>query len=146
MILRDIQRQKTWVRHCQMKVNSFGEARDSEHGFCQVFNVTDPFGRDDELIYYFSDEAGALPQDENPEWFDIKWMETYFKCIPVDPPEDAPKTQAPDWDKINLRQHRKEILCAILQHHGIVDGEIGNCHLKYINKLAEFSMTGEIPE
>ena len=152
MILRDIQRQKTWARFCQMKVNSYTEARDAEHGFCQIFNVTDTFGRDEELIYYFQDEAGALPQGENPEWFDVKWMGTYFKCIPVDPPKDAPKAGAVDWDKINLGKCRHGILCAYIQSSGLpVYVEQGNTSfsikkgaLEMINKLAEFSMTGEI--
>jgi hypothetical protein len=95
------------------------------------------------LIYYFSDEQMALPQNEPTEWFDIKWMDGWFKCIPVDPPKDAPKADAPDWDKINLGKCRHGILCAAIQG-GYEISAIGSYELEQINKLAQFSLNGKI--
>ena len=151
MILRDIQRQKTWVRECQFQVNEFSEPTDAQHGLVQAFNVTDKFGRTEEILYYFDDMQMCVPYDETPEWFDVKWMGTYFKCIPVDPPKDAPKTERPDWDKINLGKCRHGILCAAIQS-GELSVKTANDTmyiehmLTNIEKLAEFSMTGKIPE
>ena len=91
-----------------MKVRSFTESRDSEHGYCQIFNITDSRGRDEEMIYYFPDEQMGLPLDEPTEWFDIKWVvkgiPPYFKCVPVkepDPIEELRKDVA--WLKKELK-------------------------------------------
>ena len=92
--LRDIQRKPIWHRACKMTVRSFTEATDSVQGYCQIFNVTDARGREDELIYYCKDETGALPQDKPTEWFDIKWMGNYFRCVPVNEPDPIKELQA----------------------------------------------------
>ena len=92
--LRDIQRKPIWHKACKMKVRSFTESRDSEHGHCQIFNVTDSRERDEELIYYFDDEQMALPLDEPTEWFDIKWMGNYFRCVPVKEPDPIDEIRA----------------------------------------------------
>ena len=92
--LRDIQRKPIWHKVCKMTVKSFTEAIDAEHGYCQIFYVTDSRDREEELIYYFDDETGALPKDEPTEWFDIKWMGYYFKCVPVNEPDPIKELQA----------------------------------------------------
>ena len=147
MNFKDIHRQTAWQRKCQMKVNTFTEPRDAPHGFVQAFNVTDPSGFREEILYYFDDEQMAVRADESPEWFDIKSMGDYYKCVPVDAPADVEKTKGVDWDAINLGKCRHGILCAYL-HSGLFSPwqlvDEGKEQLDAINKLAEFSMTGEI--
>ena len=140
MNFKDIHRQTAWQRKCQMKVNTFTEPRDAAHGFVQAFNVTDPSGYREEILYYFDDEQLAVGADENPEWFDIKSMGDYYKCIPVDAPADVEKTKGVDWDAINLGKCRHGILCAFVQSGAIVD----NVVLRQVNALAQFSMDGKI--
>ena len=77
-----------------MTVWSFTDAIDAEYGYCQIFNVTDARDKEAELIYYFDDETGALPKDEPTEWFDIKWMGNYFRCVPVNEPDPIKELQA----------------------------------------------------
>jgi hypothetical protein len=148
MTLKDIERQKTWVRQCMFTVRSVGVAVQSQDNgsYCQAIEITDTAGREDVLQYYFNDLIGKVEFSETGEQsYDVKWMGDWFKCKPaLAPPKEnlnAPARQPTDWDAVNLGKCRHGILCAVIRFKGM---ELTKGELNDINELAHFSMTGEI--
>ncbi len=148
MRLKDIQRQTTWVKQVCVQVDNIGRPMEAQHGLCQAIDVTFGQGSKDVMNYFFADLTFALdPKETGKQWYDIKWTGEYLNCRPAQAKEEALVDDGgPDWDKINLGKCRHGILCAMLQA-GFPPGDILNPDNMWpykINKLAKFSMTGEI--
>jgi hypothetical protein len=152
MRLLDIQRQTTWCKQVEVTVRSVGIAyQNPENGsWEQVIEITGSDGREDVLRYYYNDEMGKVEFTETgTQFYDIKWMGDWFKARPAKaPPKEtlnATANKPTDWDAVNLGKCRHGILCAYIQNEGLPRQDVGGlADLKYINKLAHFSMTGEI--
>ncbi len=158
MRLLDIERQGKWVEQCEVTVRSVGVAYQNpdDGSWCQTIEITDPVGREDVLQYYFRDD---LCKDDNPmgmvepsetgqQWYRIKWTGSYFKAKPAKakPKEslNAEARQPPNWQEINLGKCRHGIVCSYIKKNGLPEVTDYKAWGETINKLAEFSMTGEI--
>ena len=146
MTFNDINRQTAWTRQVQFKIKSVGEPEETQYGFCQAVSAEDERGHLNVLNYFYEHpEAGIDPSETGEQFYDVKWdrKNLYYKCIPATPPpKDIAPSTTPDWDAINLGKCRHGILCAYIQYGGIK--ELTNEEFGFINKLAEFSMTGKL--
>ena len=146
------------MRGIQFKVESIGEPQETQYGFCQAVTVTDSRGLTECMNYFFElMEAQIDPTEIGEQFYDVKWDEKkqLYRCIPATPPvKDELKPEGPDWDKIALGKCRFGILCAYIQSSGLpvyleqgkTEFSLKNGVLNQINKLAQFSMTGEIED
>ena len=148
MRFKDVQRQGKWIKQCKYYVKSVSTPYDSRHGLCQTLEVVDNDGMTETLNYFYVDEQLEIePEYVGEQWLDVRWKKDseYFQCVPAETPKDITPMEdsgKPDWNKINFGKCRHGILCAILQSGKPVDSII----LGQINRLAKFSMTGELPE
>lgn len=145
---QDVTRQKAWMRAMQVKVEEVGQPQETQHGFCQAITLTDGVGITETFNYFFPfPEAEVLITETGTQFYDLKWDDKMglFKCKPATPPpsKELVPEKGPDWDKINLGKCRHGILCATIENGGLI-AALNN--LETINRLAEFSMTGEIHE
>ena len=153
----DVERQKTWMRQIELKIDNVGKTEESQYGFCQVVQATDGVRRTEPLNYFFEHLEGSIdPSETGVQWYDVKWDEKngYFRCKPAEAKPKELKSEGPDWDKIPLGKCRFGILCAYIQSSGLpvyleqgkTEFSLKNGVLNQINKLAQFSMTGEIED
>ena len=154
MRFQDIIRTGVWQRQCKYFVNEISPPQETLYGQCQVLTVTDTVGIKEPLNYFFDGEEMSLGMDfVGVQWLDVRWKkdEKYFQCIPAEPPKEQNWTDddKPDWDKIALGKCRHGILCALIQaghYQRCKSTEQVDEMLDAANKLARFSMTGEIDE
>ncbi len=95
----------------------------------------------------YPDGTGSVTRPQlHKEWkFKIRYKNdkfegTILEAEDVDKPTIASK--GVDWDRVNLGKCRHGILCAILSSGKQVNDQT----LRQINSLADFAMTGELPE
>lgn len=153
MRFQDIQRQKTWLKQVNILVEEVGEPMESANGFCQAIVAKDATGITETLNYFYASEhhpdASIRLSEVGSKYYDIRWKDNYFQCKPCDPPPVLEK-EGPDWDKIALGKCRFGILCAMIQgqylqfNETMKDQPVNPYLLKVVNRLANFSMTGEI--
>ena len=157
MDFNSIGRQTAWMRGIQFKIESVGEPQETQYGFCQAITATDERGLTECMNYFFDTmEVSVDPSEVGDQFYDVKWdkKQCLYKCIPATPPiKDELVLDRPDWNDINRRHFRKDILCAV------VGGNEWNDTLERMNDiistpairttvniLAEFAMTGKISE
>ncbi len=145
-----------WTDSLEFRVTSIDLAESAPFGYCQ-FIVCTLNGDPVEMNYYFDDMMGAIDLNETgDQWYKIRYdIEAgLYECKPTKarPKENlnAPVGEN-KWDKINLGKCRHGILCSAIESDGLhkVVKNTKECRLDeevlaVINKLAQFSMTGEI--
>ncbi len=141
----------------EIKVCSVDLPEDEKHGYSQLVHVTDEVGDIATFKYWYTTLEEGVPTNETG-------MQLYIaRYLPdTDSWQGVPqRASAPDnsfapteenkWDKINLGKCRTLVLVAEVQKNGL-GGVVANMKearlrpevLASINKLAHFSMTGEI--
>ena len=153
MTFKDIQRQNSKIKSVEVCVLDVGEPTPSVNGLCQAITATDYVGREVEMMYYFNNNEFCVKTEEvGVQFYDIKWQSknNTFKCVPAEPePKEQESNDKPNWDKIALGKCRHGILCALIQaghYQRCKSTEQVDEMLDAANKLARFSMTGEIDE
>ena len=149
MRIIDIKRNRKWL-NCEVYIDNISPPEETQFdGFVQSIDVTFAQGMKDVMNYYFTEPIFAVDETlVGNQWYDIKWTGEYLKCKPSKSNQDASldmKANGVDWDKVNLGKCRHGILCAILQAGAnpyliVEESKYQTC----INKLADFSMNGEI--
>ena len=149
MRFQDIRRQNgKWTKQCQYFIRSVSPPQDSKYGLCQTLEADDSVGLTEVLNYFYDNEQFEIDSTwMGKQWLDVRYKDDYYQCVPVDaPPQTTLEDSGPDWDKITLGKCRDGKVNATLRH--MKPSElVGNTkELIAINKLAKFSMTGEIDE
>ena len=151
MRFQDIIRTGVWQRQCKYFVNEISPPQETLYGQCQVLTVTDTVGIKEPLNYFFDGEEMSLGMDfVGVQWLDVRWKkdEKYFQCIPAEPPKEQNWTDddKPNWDKIALGKCRDGKVNNALRHMKQSELIDDKKELEACNRLAHFSMTGEIDE
>ena len=151
MRFQDIIRTGVWQRQCKYFVNEISPPEETPYGQCQVLTVTDTVGIKEPLNYFFDGEEMSLGMDfVGVQWLDVRWKkdEKYFQCIPAEPPKEQNWTDddKPNWDKIALGKCRDGKVNNALRHMKPSELIDDKKELEACNRLARFSMTGEIDE
>ncbi len=163
MILKDVQRQNGKYVEGMFTVIRVDQPTPSDHGFRQIVRVADGYKKEADFTVWHTDSQSFL----EPTWlgkqamFRVRFKNDYYQGHPSTAEPEPDQHEAPDWDEINLGKCRHGILCGLIQHEGLptdvhyestgdgiadidstitLDGGV----LAIINKLARFSMTGEI--
>lgn len=148
--MKVLKKHTIWTDSLEFHVTSIEPAEPTEFGYCQ-FIVCTLNGGLVEMNYFYDDIEGAIDLNETgDQWYKIRYAvdSGLYECKPslARPKENL---NAPvggnKWDKINLGKCRHGILCAIV-NSGIAPSRLlaNPDSLKDINKLAHFSMTGEV--
>lgn len=150
MRTKDIERQNGKWLMCRCQVDVIGQWQERK----QILKLVLECGENIQCTYWCDDETFAIDIDkEIPEFFSIRQKDGYYQCKPEAAPKDEPVTEKNDdyWYEINLGKCRHGILCAVIEGWGlgvvvksISDARLDKEALGVINKLAEFSMTGEV--
>jgi len=147
MRFQDIRRQNgKWTKQCQYFVRSVSPPQDSKYGLCQTLEADDSVGLTEVLNYFYNNEQFEIDSTwMGKQWLDVRYKDDYYQCVPTDaPPQTTLEDSGPDWDKIALSKCRNGKVDATLRHMKPSELVENTKELIAINKLAKFSMTGEI--
>jgi hypothetical protein len=145
-----------WTDPFCVNVIKISEPQEAQYGYCQSIDCELPDGAPVVLNYFFEDTIAAIdPEYTGDQMYKVKWLpdKEMYKGIPTggSPPakDMAVAREATDWNAINLGKCRHGILCAEITKNGIDSIFSGHPDdllpkLGRINKLAHFSMTGEV--
>ena len=150
MTFKDIQRQNSKIKSVEVCVLDVGEPTPSVNGLCQAITATDFAGREVEMMYYFNNNEFCVKTEEvGVQFYDIKWQSknNTFKCVPAEPePKEQESNDKPNWDKIALGKCRDGKVNNALRHMKPSELIDDKKELEACNRLARFSMTGEIED
>lgn len=147
MILKDVQRQNGKYVEGLFTVVRVDQPTKSDHGFRQIIRVADGYKKEADFTVWHTDEQSFIEPNYlgKQAMFKVRFKNDYYQGYPSTAEPEPDQHEAPNWKEINLGKCRHGILCAYIQAgeplHKIIDNP---AQLDRINKLAHFSMTGEV--
>ncbi len=169
MILKDVQRQNGKYVEGLFRVIRVDQPTPAEHGDKQIVRIADGYKQEADItVWHKYPETFIEPTFIGKQaMFRLRYKKGesggYYEGYPSTAEPEPEQSETPNWQEINLGKCRHGILCAYIQHEGLPvesvftdvreDGKLQNLietkmlnkdRLDLINKLAHFSMTGEV--